>query len=69
LDAPVMIKYEDSLRNLEKVPFPAVTINNELKMETSYSIAMNTYDIFYQPTYEEIIEIYGEKFVLSMISS
>jgi hypothetical protein len=61
LNAPVMMKYEDSLRGSEEVPFPAITINNELKMETIYSIAMYTYDVFYRPTYKMIIDKFGEK--------
>jgi hypothetical protein len=69
LNAPVMIKYEDSLKSSEEIPFPAITLNNELKMETAYSIAMRIYDMFYRPTYEEIIEEHGEKSVLSIAAS
>jgi hypothetical protein len=63
--APVMLKYEDSIDSLEEIPFPAITINNELVLKTFNNIMMNFFE-FSNPPYEYLMEQFGERFDVTL---
>jgi hypothetical protein len=59
-NAPVMMKYEDSIGSLEEIPFPAITFNNELYLSYRNNMLMKFYD-YGKPDFEFIIEEIGYK--------
>jgi hypothetical protein len=54
-NSPIIIKYEDAPDGLDKVPFPAITFNNELQFQKKY---IKMVDVFKwrTPRFEQILK-------------
>jgi hypothetical protein len=60
-DAPVMMKYENSLESLKEIPFPAITFINENFMNAHEYTMLSLYSRI-RPTYKSVIKRHGERF-------
>lgn len=55
-----MMKYEDFFLESSKIPFPAITFNNELEFEDDFNGFFNYLLYEDSPPIEEVIQIFGD---------